>query len=210
MTDLLEKTDRCGPSPQTRSELEIDRGLDLEEVDGRDMIRKQPFVRLRATLATAATSLSEDIPAYDPVAIINANQPIAADDAGALVNTDIYGAEVEGEVAIKLASLPMTFVPPRAISDQGAAEFVRLTVEGAYARDGPDDAWPMRRRPTRACATSASSAGDAISGVAENVTRPAQDDAGRRSGPRPHRAHPDASGRRARSATSCSRTASPK
>ncbi len=40
------------------------------------MIRKQPFMRIRATLATAATSLSEDIPAYDPVAMLNDTQPI--------------------------------------------------------------------------------------------------------------------------------------
>ena len=30
-------------------------------LDGRDMIKKQPFERIRATLATAATALSDDV-----------------------------------------------------------------------------------------------------------------------------------------------------
>jgi murein DD-endopeptidase MepM/ murein hydrolase activator NlpD len=53
------------------------------------------------------------------------------------VNTDVYGAEVEGEVSIKTAAMPLTLVPPRAISDQTAAEFVRMTVEGAYYEAEP-------------------------------------------------------------------------
>jgi murein DD-endopeptidase MepM/ murein hydrolase activator NlpD len=170
VTDLLEKTDRMRPVTQTRSELEtIEASIMEQDASGRDMIRKQPFVRLRATLATAATSLSEDIPAYDPVAIINANQPIAADDAGAQVNTDIYGAEVEGEVAVKLASLPMTFIPPRAISDQGAAEFVRLTVEGAYAEMDPA-VMAYAPSPETGVRELGVIAGGMISGTAENVT----------------------------------------
>ncbi len=129
-TDLAAKTDRVRPVAATRSERETVIASIMEAVDGRDMIRKQPFVRVRATLATAATSLSEDVPAYDPVEILTANLPITAPTP---VNTEIYGADVEGEVSIRRAAMPLTLVPPRAISDQTAADFVRLTVEGAYA-----------------------------------------------------------------------------
>ena len=174
VTDLLVKADRARPIARTRSDLEIIEASIMEQVDGRDMIRKQPFVRLRATLATAATSLSDDVPAYDPVAIINANQPIGADDAAALVNTDIYGAEVEGEVAVKLASLPMTFVPPRSISDQGAAEFVRLTVEGTYGEIDPAmlayAAAPDLGVRDLGIVTGGTTADGVIAGIAENVT----------------------------------------
>jgi murein DD-endopeptidase MepM/ murein hydrolase activator NlpD len=173
-TDLLIKTDRARPIAQTRSEREVIEASIMEEVDGRDMIRKQPFVRLRATLATAATSLSDDVPAYDPVAIINANQPMTS-DADSLVNTDIYGAEVEGEVAVKLAALPVTFVPPRAISDQGAAEFVRTTVEGAYSEADPTlmayaPAPDSGVRDLGIVNADDPNSGDLITGAAENVT----------------------------------------
>ena len=134
------------------------------------MIRNQPFMRIRATLATAATSLSDGVPDYDPVAILNATQPMTAVTASIEVNTDVYGAEVEGEVAVQLADMPMTFVPPRAISDQSAAELRAQAVEAtlhhrrgaptlAYAALGPTvrDLGLVRRQRH-------------LGGVAENVT----------------------------------------
>lgn len=134
--DLTDKTDRVRPIAKTRSELEIVEASIKENVGGRDMIRKQPFVRIRATLATAATALSDDVPAYDPVAILEANQPIVTAAGDDLANPNIYGAEVEGEVSIKLAAMPISQVPPRAISDRTAAEFVRLTVENLFGDGG--------------------------------------------------------------------------
>src|SRR5690606_3050775 len=93
-------------------------------------------------------SLSDGIPAYDPVAILNATQSVASAADAIEINTDVYGAEVEGEVAVSLADMPMTFVPPQAISDQGAADFVRRLIDSstsivggvptmAYAALGP-------------------------------------------------------------------------
>ncbi|WDR01375.1 hypothetical protein PSQ19_11140 [Devosia algicola] len=109
-TDMNAKSDRVRPVAHTRSELETIEASIRETVDGRNIIRKQPFMRIRATLATAGTALSADIPTYDPVAILNATTPASSDSAE--VNTDIYGAEVEGEVAMKLAPMPASFVPP--------------------------------------------------------------------------------------------------
>ncbi|WDR04720.1 M23 family metallopeptidase [Devosia rhodophyticola] len=130
-TDMNAKSDRVRPVARTRSELETIEASIRENVDGRDIIRKQPFMRIRATLATAGTALSSDIPTYDPVAILSATAPTTSDNPE--VNTDIYGAEVEGEVAMKLAPMPVSFVPPRAINDQTAALYVRQSVETAYA-----------------------------------------------------------------------------
>ena len=73
-TDLISKTNRVRPTTVAKSELEIVEASIRETVDGRDLIKKQPFVRIRATLATAATALSEDIPAYDPQAMENARK----------------------------------------------------------------------------------------------------------------------------------------
>lgn len=170
-TDLSAKSSRLRPVTATRSDLEVIEASIRETVDGRDMIRNQPFVRIRATLATAPTSLSDGVPDYDPVAILNATQPIEATPASLDINTDVYGAEVEGEVAVRLASMPPTFVPPRAISDQSAAEYVRSVVEATFFSD---DETP----PTLAYAALGPSVrdlglqpgGTTIGGVAENVT----------------------------------------
>jgi murein DD-endopeptidase MepM/ murein hydrolase activator NlpD len=169
-TDISTKTSRARPVAETRSELEIIEAGIREVVDGRAIIRNQPFVRIRATLATAGTALSADIPAYDPVAILSATQPIEAGEAAKEVNTDIYGADVEGEVAVKLTAMPASFTPPRAINDQVAADFVRMTLEAAYS---DIDAAPMLAYaalgPTvRELGTSEDS--NIITGVAENVT----------------------------------------
>ena len=169
--DSTVKTGRVRPVAQTRSELEIVEASIKENVDGRDMIRKQPFVRIRATLATAATALSEDVPAYDPVAILEANQPIVtAEGDDNLANPNIYGAEVEGEVSIKLAAMPISLVPPRAISDQTAAEFVRLTVENLFGDEGGEMlAYAPADGSIRELGQVAA-VGGVAAGIAENVT----------------------------------------
>lgn len=169
-TDMSAKSSRLRPVTATRSDLEIIEASIRETVDGRDMIRNQPFVRIRATLATAPTSLSDGVPDYDPVAILNATQPVEASAAALDINTDVYGAQVEGEVAVKQAAMPMTFVPPRAISDQSAAEYVRSVVEATFFTDDES--------PTLAYAALAPSVrdlglapgGSTLGGVAENVT----------------------------------------
>jgi murein DD-endopeptidase MepM/ murein hydrolase activator NlpD len=170
-TNEVVKSSRPRPVAQTRSELEIVEASIRETIDGRDIIRKQPFSRLKATLATAATSLSDDVPAYDPVAMISAGQPSQSDAESSAVNTDIYAADVEGEVAVKLASMPMSLVPPRSVSDQVAADFVRLTVEGAYTeQEGTAAMLAYASAGGSLRDLGAVKGGSVISGVAENVT----------------------------------------
>ncbi|WP_162783568.1 M23 family metallopeptidase [Devosia naphthalenivorans] len=169
-TDMSAKSSRVRPVAATRSDSEIIEASIRETVDGRDMIRNQAFMRIRATLATAATSLSEGVPDYDPVAILNATQPIEATAAALEVNTDVYGAEVEGEVAVKLAAMPTSFVPPRAISDQLAAEYVRSAVEATFYDDAASPTLAYAALgPTIRDLGRADDSGT-LGGVAENVT----------------------------------------
>lgn len=169
-TDLSAKSSRLRPVTATRSELEVIEASIRETVDGRDMIRNQPFLRIRATLATAPTSLSEGVPDYDPVAILNATQPMTA-SSELDINTDVYGAEVEGEVAVKLAAMPMSFVPPRAISDQSAAEYVRNVVEATFfSEDAPPPAMAYAAIAASVRDLGLVSGAGTLGGVAENVT----------------------------------------
>ena len=169
------KANRVRPVAQTKSELEIVEASIRETVDGRALIKKQPFVRVRATLATAATALSEDIPDYDPVAMIDDSQPITTEADDDVANPDIYGAEVEGEVQIKTAALPATFVPTVAITDRGAADFVRASVENLFGEggDGSSDAGATAiayADPSSNLRDLGVVSGNGLSGIAENVT----------------------------------------
>ncbi|WP_055046427.1 M23 family metallopeptidase [Devosia sp. A16] len=168
--DSQVKGDRVRPVAKTRSELEIVEASIRETVDGRALIRKQPFVRVRATLATAATALSNDIPDYDPVAMIDASQPVVA-DGDDVANPEIYGAEVEGEVQIKTAALPASFVPARAISDKSASDFVRSTVENLFAEGGGDGEVALAyAAPDTGVRDLGVVTDGGLSGVAENVS----------------------------------------
>ncbi|MBP6770954.1 MAG: M23 family metallopeptidase [Reyranella sp.] len=163
------KGDRVRPVAKTRSELEIVEASIRETVDGRALIKKQPFVRVRATLATSATALSGDIPDYDPVAMIDASQPVVG-DADDVANPDIYGAEVEGEVQIKNIALPATFVPAPAISDKSASEFVRQTVDNLFGEGGEGEV-SLAYAPSDTGVRDLGIVSDGgLSGVAENVS----------------------------------------
>ena len=165
------KGNRIRPVARTQSEREIIEASIRENVEGRAIIRKQPFVRVRATLATAATVLGEDIPEYDPVAILEAAQPIKSEGTE-IANTAIYGAEVEGEVAVKLAAIPISLVPPRAISDKSAAEFVRLTLENFFG-EGDYSEVALAYAPEGGGVIrdlGIVDGGEALAGIAENVT----------------------------------------
>jgi len=127
------KTDRLLPIAQTRSEREtIEASVRIND-EGVSRIRQQPFDRIRATLATAATSLSSEIPDYDPVELLRrtvaTDTPLSED----LISTDIYGTNVEGEITIRNSALQLGNPPPRVVTDLGAAEFAQLTLESSYS-----------------------------------------------------------------------------
>ncbi len=166
-SDSMTKSSRIRPVAATRSDLEIVEAAIRQNVDGREMIRNQPFVRIRATLATTATSLSADAPPYDPVGILNKTQPIMS--ATLDLATDVYGASVEGEVAVRQAAMPMDFVPPLAVTREAAAEYVRGLAEADFFGDAnPAMAYASLAPAVTALAPTPEAWG--VSGIAENVT----------------------------------------
>src|SRR5690606_37094320 len=166
-TDLTSKTSRLRPVAATRSDREIVEAATRQTVDGREIIRNQPFVRISATLATTSTSLSADVPAYDPVAILNKTQPLT--NAALDIATDVYGTDIDGEVAVSQSGMPSGFVPVRSVSDQNAADFVRNMAGAQFSVDGgtPVLAYAALAPTLRDLASSEAAS---ISGVDENVT----------------------------------------
>lgn len=167
-TDIMAKSSRLRPIAATRSDLEIIEAAIRQNVDGREIIRNQPFTRIRATLATTATSLSADAPAYDPVAILNKTQPLKV--ASLDIATDVYGTDVDGEVAVRQTAMPANFVPTRSISDQSAAEFVRGVAEATFFTDGPPQALAYASFGLSNNSPTPGVADNLLTGIAENVT----------------------------------------
>lgn len=164
------KTARARPVQQTKSEVETVEASIKENVDGKDMIRKQSFERIKATLATVATSLSDNVPAYDPQAVLAAADPIV-DKGAPAVSTDIYGAEVEGDVAVHMSPLPATLMPVKTITDQAAADFVKTTVEGAYSEEDQTPLAAYAPVPSDSALHDLGTVNGSVNeGVAENVT----------------------------------------
>ena len=162
------KTQRLRPVVQTRSERETILASIRVNDEGVSRIRQQPFDRIRATLATSATSLSNNIPVYDPIALLNRTQSRSAALTADLVSTDIYGANVEGEITIRNTALPLFAPPLQVISDSGAAEFVRLTAEGGY---NPDEIFALGYAAENSSVVELSSINtNTILGRAENVS----------------------------------------
>ncbi|GHA37726.1 peptidase M24 [Devosia pacifica] len=170
-TAIDTKTSRARPITRTRSDLEVVEAGIREVVDGRVIVRNEPFVRIRATLATAATSLSQDVPRYDPVAILQDLEPERTSSGGE-ANTDLYGAEVEGEMMVRQSDMPASFVPARAIGDAAAARFVRATVEAAYSdiESGSMMAYASMGPTVREIGIGDLESDTLVSGIAENVT----------------------------------------
>jgi murein DD-endopeptidase MepM/ murein hydrolase activator NlpD len=161
------KQSRVRPVAATRSDLEVVEASIRETADGRSMIRMQSFTRLAATLATVGTVLSEDIPEYDPAALletISASAPPAASGQ----NTDIYSTTVEGEVAVTMSVLPSSVVPAPAISDAVAAKLATSSLDDVFALGGGDTALGYGPSPSQGTDLEASP--NQVGGIAENVT----------------------------------------
>ena len=123
-TLVQEKTNRIRLVAATRSDKEIVEAAIRANIDGRTLVRKQPFVRIKATLATTTTALSDNIPEYDPVALLARTQTPSNNTVN--ISTDIYSAKIEGEIAVKNTPLSNKAAPTRSISDQKAAAFIAL------------------------------------------------------------------------------------
>ncbi|MBN9360741.1 MULTISPECIES: M23 family metallopeptidase [unclassified Devosia] len=167
LLDMGLKSDRVRPVAQTKSDYELVDASVRELTGDRSIIRKQSFVRIRATLATAATALAANVPNYDPVALLETEMPSQTAQLSVATNPELYGTSVDGEVSIKASPLPSTLVPAASITDAQAARFVTETVENLYAEGG---ASASAYAPSPGDVRDLGIVNAGISGIAENVT----------------------------------------
>ncbi|WP_181704472.1 M23 family metallopeptidase [Chthonobacter rhizosphaerae] len=102
-TDLMPKGDRliadAGPAP-TRQVLRVST---ISRDGDRDLIRLRPFARVSAPLVASAADIGEEIPKFDPLRIFaDAN----VDTKDGMPDT-LYGADVDGQMTLKVTDFPV-------------------------------------------------------------------------------------------------------
>lgn len=107
-----QKGDRIQPIQQEISSRQILQVSTVSKQGERDFIKLRPFAKIVATLATRKSEIASEIPPYDALRIFadtsEPEAPAAAPGAVATTDDQIYGADVDGEVAIKVSAFSPT------------------------------------------------------------------------------------------------------
>jgi murein DD-endopeptidase MepM/ murein hydrolase activator NlpD len=141
------KSDRIRPVEEAVASRQILQVSTVTREGERDFIKLRPFARIAATLAMRKDK-NAAIPAYDALRIFADNSPVGSDDAPAPAaggssdagsgsgDDQIYGANVDGEVSVKVSDFPAG--TPIAAKVSPATDEVERIVRAAanFAPDG--------------------------------------------------------------------------
>ena len=107
-----QKGDRIRPLQEEVSNRQIIQVSTVTRQGERDFIKLRPFAKINATLTFKNDELASQVPAYDPMHIFAdtsaPEQPAAA--AGGTVagaSDQLYGANVDGDVSVKVSTFPI-------------------------------------------------------------------------------------------------------
>lgn len=130
---VARKGDRFRPEPEARLSRRVIQISTVTRSNDRDIVRVRPFAHVQTNLASpAAVGMAAQVPAFNPAEVYSeadGKQP-AADDVAA--SDSIYGAEVDGEVSIKVTAFPAD-----AASYDESAELTPSEVERSVRQAAP-------------------------------------------------------------------------
>ncbi len=107
------KGDRIQPLLEEVSSRQILQVSTVTKQGERDFIKLRPFAKITATLAARESDVDDQIPEYDALRIFadtsTPEAPVASDtgDAGGNGDDQFYGANVDGEVSVKVSDFPI-------------------------------------------------------------------------------------------------------
>ena len=140
------KGDRIRPLDEPVASRQILQVSTVTKQGERDFIKLRPFAKITATLATQSSDVASDIPAYDPLRIFadtSAPEAPAASPGEIPADDQIYGAQVDGEVSVKVSDFPAdatdlaTGVSVPAEEAEAVTELARREMVGAFDLDPP-------------------------------------------------------------------------
>ena len=135
------KGDRIRPLEQQVSSRQILQVSTVTKQGERDFIKLRPFAKITASLATHKSEIASGIPPYDALRIFadtSAPEAPAANPGEIPADDQIYGAEVDGEVSVKVSDFPVAGADI-ATSVTVAADEAEAAVRASasFATDGP-------------------------------------------------------------------------
>lgn len=104
------KGDRIQPLLEEVSSRQILQVSTVTKQGERDFIKLRPFAKIVATLSARESEVDEQIPTYDAMRIFaDTSAPEAPDKGDDVAGTDdqFYGADVDGEVSVKVSDFPV-------------------------------------------------------------------------------------------------------
>jgi len=136
------KGDRIQPLREEVSSRQILQVSTVTKQGERDFIKLRPFAKITATLSARESEVDSQIPAYDALRIFadtSAPEPPAPGEAG-VADDQFYGAEVDGEVSVKVSDFPLATADVDAADAPATDEVEALVRASLEVGDGATDA----------------------------------------------------------------------
>jgi murein DD-endopeptidase MepM/ murein hydrolase activator NlpD len=176
------KGDRMEPTEEQVSSRQLLQVSTVTRQGERDFIKLRPFAKVTATLVPPKPDMADKIPAYDALRLFADNtapQPSAPTPAGqdSGGSDQIYGADVDGEVSVKVADFPAdeADIDLSAALDASAVEQVVRSASG-LSIVGDQQAQNLGYADAGAGEVDDPSAADGVKIVQENVSNVAKND----------------------------------
>lgn len=129
--EVAEKSDRFRPVPETKVTRRVIQISTVTREQDRNIVRVRPFAHVRTNLAApVAEEIVARVPSFQAADIFAVGAEAPAMEVSA--SDSIYGAEVDGEVEIKIVDFPMS----GALYDESAALEV-AEIEGSVREAAP-------------------------------------------------------------------------
>ena len=137
-----QKGDRIQPIHEEVSSRQILQVSTVTKQGERDFIKLRPFAKITATLSARQSEVDSQIPAYDALRIFadtSAPDEPATGDPGA-ADDQFYGANVDGEVSVKVSDFPLGTTDVDATDAPATDEVEALVRASLEVGDGTTDA----------------------------------------------------------------------
>ena len=135
--DFGRKGDKIAPIHEEVSSRQILQVSTVTKQGERDFIKLRPFAKIEATLSARESEFDGEIPAYDALRIFaDTSEPEPPADGGTAVDDEFYGANVDGEVSVKVSDFPVGTSDITAAAAPTVAEVEAIVRASLTAGDG--------------------------------------------------------------------------
>jgi murein DD-endopeptidase MepM/ murein hydrolase activator NlpD len=130
-TPVAVKGDRFRPVPESKVSRSVIQISTVTRSGDRDIVRVRPYAHVHTNLAAPVEEkIAVQVPAFNAAEVFTASEDEAA-PVDVAASDSIYGAEVDGEVAIKVVSFPLSGADYEASAKLDVAEVAQIVREAA-------------------------------------------------------------------------------